>query len=232
MALIVLWDIDHTLIDNAGVSKEIYGAAFAAVARRQPSGPAVTDGRTDRLIMREMFDRDGLVQPDWDIVQAALEAAGRERSEELRQRGRALPGARDVLTAVGKEPGIISSVLTGNIAANARLKLAAFGLDGLVDLEVGAYGADRLERAALVHVACDRIRAAYTVPGRTVVTLVGDTPRDVEAALTNGVEIVAVATGVNSAAELRRAGASAVLPDLTDTAALMSHFKYLAAEGG
>ena len=30
---IVLWDIDHTLIDNAGVSKEIYAAAFDWAAR-------------------------------------------------------------------------------------------------------------------------------------------------------------------------------------------------------
>jgi phosphoglycolate phosphatase len=232
MALIVLWDIDHTLIDNAGVSKEIYGAAFEAVARRRPSGPAVTDGRTDRLIMREMFDRDGLAQPEWSIVEEALEAAGQARFEELRQRGRALPGARETLTAVAKKPWIISSVLTGNVAANARLKLAAFGLDGLVDLEVGAYGADHVERAALVSVARHHICAAYSVPQGTVVALVGDTPRDVEAALTNGAQIVAVATGVNSAAELRGAGAAVVLTDLTDTTALMAHFKYLASECG
>ncbi|MFI9273949.1 HAD family hydrolase [Kitasatospora sp. NPDC052896] len=230
MALIILWDIDHTLIDNAGVSKEIYAAAFEAVAHCQPSGPAVTAGRTDRLIMREMFDRDGLAQPAWNTVQAALEAAGRERLEELRLRGRALPGARDALIAVAQEPGIISSVLTGNIAANARMKLAAFGLEGLVDLEVGAYGADYLERAALVPVACDRIRAAYSVPEGTAVALIGDTPRDVEAALTNSARIVAVATGVNSAAELREAGATVVLADLIDTTALIAHLKSWASE--
>ncbi len=158
------------------MSKEIYGAAFEAVARCRPSHPAVTDGRTDRLIMREMFERDGLAQPDWGTVQAALEAAGRERFEELRQRGRVLPGARDALIAVAREPGMILSVLTGNIPANARLKLAAFGLDSLVDLEVGAYGADHLERAALVSVARDHIRAAYRVPEGTAVALIGDTP--------------------------------------------------------
>ncbi|MEY9948365.1 HAD family hydrolase [Kitasatospora sp. GAS1066B] len=225
MALIVLWDIDHTLIDNAGVSKEIYGAAFEAVARRRPSCPAVTEGRTDLLIMREMFDRHGVAQPAWDTVQAALETAGRERFEELRRRGRALPGVRDALTAVAQEPGIISSVLTGNIAPNARLKLAAVGLDGLVDLSVGAYGADHLERAGLVAVARDRIHGAYAVPAGTPVALVGDTPRDVEAALTNGVQIVGVATGVHTAHELRDAGAGVVLPDLIDTEFLLNHFR-------
>ncbi|MBD0692692.1 HAD family hydrolase [Streptomyces sp. CBMA123] len=224
MALIVLWDIDHTLIDNAGVSKEIYGAAFEAVAQRRPSGPAVTEGRTDRLIMREMFDRDSLARPGWDTVQAALEAAESERFEELQRRGSALPGVRDTLTAVADEPGIISSVLTGNIAPNARLKLAAFGLDGLVDLSVGAYGADHLERAALVAVARDRIHRAYAVPAGTPVALVGDTPRDVEAALTSGVQIIAVASGVHAAHELHGAGADVVLPDLINTGVLLSHF--------
>ncbi|MFJ6620033.1 HAD family hydrolase [Kitasatospora sp. NPDC091335] len=230
MALIVLWDIDHTLIDNAGVSKEIYAAAFEAVAQHRPSAPAVTEGRTDRLIMREMFDRDGLVQPGWDAVQAALEAAGRARSEALRLRGRALPGVREALTAVAQEPGVVSSVLTGNIAANAQLKLAAFGLDDLVDLEVGAYGADHRDRAALVEVARDRIHVAHALPAGAPVVLVGDTPRDVEAALTNGVHIVAVATGVHSASDLRVAGAEVVLPDLTDTAALLAHLACVAVE--
>ncbi|MDH6138460.1 hypothetical protein P3T35_000437 [Kitasatospora sp. GP30] len=45
-------------------------------------------------------------------------------------------------------------------------------------------------------------------------------------------QIVAVATGVNSAAELRGAGADVVLPDLTNTAALMMHFKRLATDRG
>ncbi|MCC9309276.1 haloacid dehalogenase-like hydrolase [Kitasatospora sp. RB6PN24] len=228
MALIVLWDIDHTLIENAGVSKEIYGAAFEAVAGCQPSAPAVTEGRTDRLIMQEMFDRNRLVQPKWHTVQAALETAGCERFEALRQRGRALPGARDALIALGKEPAVISSVLTGNIEANARLKLAAFGLDGLVDLEVGAYGSDHRDRAALVGVARDRVYAAYGVPARAPVVLVGDTPRDVEAALTSGAQIVAVATGLHSTADLRAAGASVVLPDLADTASLLARLKGLA----
>lgn len=44
MALIVLWDIDHTLIDNAGVSKEIYAAAYEAVTGSRPARAAVTEG--------------------------------------------------------------------------------------------------------------------------------------------------------------------------------------------
>ncbi|MTE20164.1 HAD hydrolase-like protein [Streptomyces sp. TRM43335] len=229
MQLIVLWDIDHTLIDNAGVSKEIYAAAFSALAGRPPTGPARTEGRTDRMIMREMFLREGLPEPDWTAVEAALTLAGQERLEELRRRGTALPGVRDALKAVSVQDGWVSSILTGNIAANARVKLSAFDLDPLLDLSVGAYGADALQRPDLVAVARERARLLRDVRPDVPVVLVGDTPRDVESALTTGSGIVAVASGIHSAEELAAAGASVVLPDLSDTADLLRILESFAA---
>ncbi|MCI0383644.1 HAD family hydrolase [Streptomyces sp. CNQ085] len=229
MQLIVLWDIDHTLIDNAGVSKEIYAAAFSALAGRPPTGPARTEGRTDRLIMREMFLHEGLPEPDWTAVEAALARAGQERLEELHRRGTALPGVRDALKAVSVQDGWVPSILTGNIAANARVKLSAFDLDPLLDLSVGAYGADALQRPDLVAVARERARLLRGVRSDVPVVLVGDTPRDVESALTTGSGIVAVASGIHSAEELAAAGAPAVLPDLSDTANLLRILESFAA---
>ncbi|MGW7723842.1 HAD family hydrolase [Streptomyces canus] len=228
MPLIVLWDIDHTLIDNAGVSKEIYAAAFTALAGRAPVRPARTEGRTDRLIIAGMFHDHGLKPPVWEDALVALEAAGAGREADLNQRGRVLPGVRQALKAVAEEDDMVSSVLTGNIAANARVKLGAFGLDALVDLGVGAYGADSADRAALVDVARSRVRAVYDLPDHTAVVLVGDTPRDVDAAITSGAHIVAVASGVNSEDELRQAGAHHVLPDLSDVDALMVQLREFA----
>lgn len=217
MPLIVLWDIDHTLIDNGGVSKEIYAAAYEAVTGGRPERPAVTEGRTDRLIMRDMFRRNGVPEPAWADVEGALVQAGRERLDALQTRGTALPGVQEVLKAAAAGPGWVSSVLTGNIAANARVKLSAFGLDSLLDLSVGAYGADAEERPHLVDIARGRVRSRHGLPADAPVVLVGDTPRDVEAALTSGAHILAVATGVDSASALTAAGAAVVLPDLSDT---------------
>jgi phosphoglycolate phosphatase-like HAD superfamily hydrolase len=228
-ALIILWDIDHTLIDNAGVSKEIYASTFTALAGTRPTRPAATEGRTDRLIMREMFLAHGMAMPDWSEVEAALARVGQEHQNELRARGCVLPGVRDLLTAVAGRRDWVSSVLTGNIAANARTKLAAFDLDDLVDLGVGAYGADDVERQALVAVARRRVGATYELPLSTPVVLVGDTPRDVEAALGSDAGIIAVATGVHSASQLRDAGARVVLPDLTDTESVIDHLRLVAA---
>ncbi|MEH0419279.1 HAD family hydrolase [Streptomyces sp. B21-083] len=228
MALIILWDIDHTLIDNAGVSKEIYAAAFTALAGEPPKSAAVTEGRTDHLIMREMFLRNGFPEPDWADTEEALAGAGRERLGELRERGRALPGVREGLKEAAVRVEWVSSVLTGNIAANAQVKLSAFDLDTLVDLKVGAYGADSVERSELVDVARRRVRDHRTLPDNTPVVLVGDTPRDVEAALASGAHVIAVATGVHGKPELKAAGADLVLPDLTDTIGLLGLLEDLA----
>jgi phosphoglycolate phosphatase len=218
--LIVLWDVDHTLIDNAGVSKEIYAAAFTTLTGgRPPVHPARTNGRTDRLIIADTFGDHG------------LEAAGILHEERLSRRGRVLPGVRAALEAVAEQDDMISSVLTGNIASNARVKLRAFGLDVLLDLSVGAYGADSLNRADLVEVARRRVHAAYGCGNGAPVVLVGDTPRDVEAALASGAHIVAVASGVHGMDELMRAGAQLALTDLNDVPALLDHFRAIASQG-
>ncbi|MEV3857677.1 haloacid dehalogenase-like hydrolase [Streptomyces sp. NPDC050095] len=228
MPLIVLWDIDHTLIENSGVSKEIYAAAFAAAAGRTAVHPARTEGRTDRLILAEMFRDHGMQPQPWEQILPALEAAGAGCEADLAQRGRALPGVREALVAVAAEPGMISSVLTGNIAANARVKLRAFGLDVLLDMECGAYGEQSEDRAALVKVARDHIQEVHGLPHDTPVVLIGDTPRDVQAALDSEAHVVAVASGIHSTEDLSAAGASLVLPDLRDTAALLDHLRSLA----
>ena len=225
MPLIVLWDVDHTLIENCGVSKEIYAAAFTALTAREPVHPVVTEGRTDRLIMSELLLRHGAEPPSWDVVERALVSAGAQWEAELGRRGYVLPGAREALTALSGKRDVVSSVLTGNIAANAAAKLRAFELDVLVDLTVGAYGADGEDRARLVPVARRRIEAVYGLSSTTPVVLVGDTPRDVRAALDGGVGVVAVASGSYGVEQLMAAGARSVLPDLRDTSGLLEEIR-------
>jgi phosphoglycolate phosphatase-like HAD superfamily hydrolase len=116
-------------------------------------------------------------------------------------------------------------VLTGNIRSVAEVKLAALGLREWLDLCIGAYGDDHEDRTELVHVAR---RRAGAVHGRsaaefagTATVVIGDTPLDIAAALAAGARAVGVATGSYSADDLATAGADAVLPDLTDTAAVL-----------
>jgi phosphoglycolate phosphatase-like HAD superfamily hydrolase len=64
-------------------------------------------------------------------------------------------------------------------------------------------------------------RVEYGEAGRAVV--IGDTPRDIEAARLGGADILAVASGLHSADELRAAGAQRVCADLADTAQMLRY---------
>jgi len=100
----------------------------------------------------------------------------------IRERGRALPGAEAALAALAADAGVVQSLLTGNVQPNALVKLAAFGLDGYLDFEVGGFGSDHRHRPSLVGVARAKAERKYGVAfDGTATVLVGDTPLDVAA---------------------------------------------------
>jgi phosphoglycolate phosphatase len=218
---LVLWDIDHTLIETRGVGKQLYIAAFEAITGRHMEHAVDPTGRTETAIFAGTLKRHGIEVSDELQRQYATELARQyeQHAEELRTRGRALPGAGPALAALAEEPGIVQTVLTGNLRAVAQVKLRVFGLDGYIDWKAGAYGEDASERTKLVGVARGNAGKSYGVnfgPSNTVI--VGDTAQDVSAAHEGGARVVGVASGRESVDELRSAGAEVVLPDLTDTA--------------
>jgi phosphoglycolate phosphatase-like HAD superfamily hydrolase len=219
---LVLWDIDHTLIENSGISKEIYAAAFMTLTGRQACQPAQTEGRTDPEIMGDLLQLHGAPSYPWETVRRALEQAGADHREPLSDRGSVLPGVREVIKALAESDGLVQTVVTGNIRANAEVKLDALGLLRSFDLEIGGYGSDDTRRSRLVDVAMMRAAARYgSGYDRANTIVVGDTPRDVQAGHDNDVRVLAVATGTHSADELHAAGATFVVPSLADVATVL-----------
>lgn len=221
---IVLWDIDHTLIDTRGVGQELSGEAFEQVTGVPMRVQAKIDGITEPVIFRETAKLHGLTtgRADFERFAAALHAAHLKRLPELRDRGHALPGTAAVLDALAAVPGIVQTVVTGNVRPVAEVKLKAFGLDRHMVWDVGGFGEDDDVRAELVRTALTRAGEKLGGPvGPADAVLIGDTPADVEAALANGVFVIAVASGRSTEDDLRAAGAQCVVPDLADTAALV-----------
>lgn len=223
---LILWDVDHTLIENGGVSKETYARAFELLTGRAPDVRPVTDGRTDFGIMRELLEANGVEAVGYTAIgqfEGVLMEAMEWKAPELPVRGCVLPGVVEVLETLAGVPAVVQSVLTGNIAPNARAKVAAFGLEKWVDLDVGGYGSDDVVRSRLVDAARRKVAAKYAQDfdeGSTI--LIGDTPLDVRAAHDGGARVLAVATGVHGVDELADAGADAVLADLSDLDAVLA----------
>jgi len=267
--LLVLWDIDFTLVNAGGVGTRLYRMVFRDMFGTELPSAADMAGRTDRAIVLDTLARAGIPEPRKHLDQflaklAALAPTGHELAV---QHSRALPGAAAALDALaafapgpdgagrnaagrdapgrdgagragtghrGPAPGrdgagdsaadvrVVQSVLTGNVRRMAEIKLSAVGLDANLDLETGAYGDSHEIRSELVHLARGNAARKY---GRgfagTATVLVGDTPLDVAAARVTGARAVAVATGGTSAEKLAESGADVVLPDLTDTPAVL-----------
>ena len=210
----------------ARVTRAAYAEAFPAVTRRPLIKLPQTAGRSEPEIFFDALalnaaDRcaDGEAERLLEPFSAELAAALDARRDELAREGQLMPGAAEAMAAAAKLEDVVPTVLTGSSKPNAMLKLRAFGLDGYVDFDIGGYGNEAYPKGTLLRVARERAGRKHQVTfGEDVTVYVADSPRDVDAARIGGARSLAVASGRASAAELRDAGADAVLPDLADTA--------------
>ena len=217
--LLVLWDVDYTLVDSDGIGRQLYETVFGELFGRPMPQPGSMSGRTDQAIVLEVLtlaevpDPDAAIGPFHDLMAAhAADLAG-----VVPLRSRVLAGAAEAMSALARLD-VVQSLLTGNIRPLAEVKLGPLGLTEHLDLTVGAYGDAHAVRAELVHIARDRAARAYGCDfAGSATVLVGDTPLDVGAALATAARAVGVATGQFTAEELAASGAHAVLPDLADT---------------
>src|ERR1700742_4678484 len=108
-------------------------------------------GKNDPQIISEYLEMMHVKDPD--VLPAVLALAETELAAAealLAERGTICAGAAQVLERLPASDKVTQTVLTGNIAPNARVKLRAFGLDRHIDFEIGAYGSDHAERTSLV----------------------------------------------------------------------------------
>lgn len=221
-AALVLWDVDHTLVNAGGVGRVFYARAFEAVTGRPMGEIAPMTGRTERAIITDTLRLNGVSDPDalFDNFYSALGEAAEGAIDQIREVGRSLPGATE---AIGCFDGghAVQSLVTGNIRPIAIAKLRAFDLAVAIDFEVGGYGDDGHDRADLVRLSRERAEAKYrtSFAGKRTF-IIGDTPHDITGAHGAGAYAIGVATGASSADELKAAGADLVLTSLTELDAL------------
>ncbi len=112
--LLVLWDVDYTLLSADGLGTRLYEVVFRELYGRELPAVAPKAGRTDRAIVADTLALAGLPAPPAQ-VDAFLAALARTVADgPVRAQVRPMAGASDAIAALAT-PGIRQSVLTGNI---------------------------------------------------------------------------------------------------------------------
>jgi phosphoglycolate phosphatase len=216
---LILWDIDGTLVRSGLVGSDVFGQAVEQVLGTRPQTHVILSGKTDRQIVEEYLALEGSEDPAH--IPAVLDRLEQEFARQVGRiaaEGSPCLGGEAALRSLGGVAGVEQTVLTGNIAPNALLKLAAFGLDRYLDLEVGAYGIEHSDRRSLLPLAWKRQRELRGIDYHPDETwIVGDTPRDLECARAGDAHCLLVATGRHDFAELEALGPDIALKDLSDT---------------
>ena len=133
---------------------------------------------------------------------------------------RALPGVPESLERLSVDKKFGQGVVTGNFEPTARIKLEAAGL--ACHLSLGAYASDSSHRPDLPPIAKRRWEESVGGAIRSdACVIIGDTPKDLEAARANGMKCVLVGTGRHPIEELRYHAPDAVVTDLTDPEAVI-----------
>jgi phosphoglycolate phosphatase-like HAD superfamily hydrolase len=221
---VLLWDLDGTLVRGKryGIFKDYTIPMLESVFGTAGSlHGMIVSGMTDLQIVEEALRCEGITR---ECISERKDELKRCYIQEMKRAVgngahiiEAMPGAREVLTAVTEHPRYRSALLTGNIEPAAYLKVEITGLAEFFKLP-GAFGDESFDRRDLPAIAAQRInehlKATFT-PEQFIV--IGDTPNDVACARHFGARVVGVATGrIHSAAELRACKPDALVPDLLD----------------
>jgi phosphoglycolate phosphatase len=216
----VLFDIDGTLCLSGGAgARALERALFEVMEVRHGLSGITLDGATDRAIMRAIFAAQGLPF-DAALAEHVLARYLGYLPEELRAGSgyQLMPGVAELLARLSAQE-LAFGLCTGNLVGGARAKLSHGGIwDPFAPPHFGGgFGSDAEERHEIVRVAIQRAEAQLGAPiAPADVLIVGDTPRDVAAALAVGVPCLGVATGRSSESQLGEAGATYTFPTLDD----------------
>jgi phosphoglycolate phosphatase len=200
-----LFDIDGTLVSDGGASRSAFADALREVFEytgdlRKYDFSGRTDPQITKMVLRDAGWTEEAVEHRFDILWP--DYLRRLERNATPDRVRVLPGIREVLGEVSRDPRVTMALLTGNIEPGARLKLGAPDLNGYFPF--GAFGSDSANRNDLPPIAIKRASAidGYEFKGADVV-IIGDSIYDVRCGAPYDATTIAVASGKTPAEVLR-----------------------------
>jgi phosphoglycolate phosphatase-like HAD superfamily hydrolase len=211
-----LFDIDGTLLRSRDrVHFDSVAASLERVTGLEITLAGISiHGNTDTGILHEACKRADIPAQVLETqISAILEAMGHIVAERRHELDLVLmPGVKDVLNHLAAH-GALLGVATGNLEMIGWIKIEVAGLREW--FRFGGFSDRFPVRSQLIGDAACKARE---LAGATAqVCVVGDTPRDIEAARANGLAVIAVATGhfsFDALAEYRPDACASTLADL------------------
>ncbi len=214
---VVLFDIDETLVHTGGAGARSWAWAFDQLHGVPADiGEHTSAGETDPQVGRKTFEAVLARKPSYDEM-AELYAKYLWHLSEIIWTSpdyKVMDGAEALLAQLS-EAGVIIGVISGAMEGAARTKMEPGKLNRYFTF--GAYGSDSPDRTELTKMG---IAKAARMRGHQLtaeqVYVVGDTPRDIEAAHAAGATGIGVASGHYALDALVDAKADHVLSSLTE----------------
>jgi phosphoglycolate phosphatase-like HAD superfamily hydrolase len=208
--VVVLFDVDETLVHTGGAGARAWKAAFVEFHGIPADiGAHTSAGETDPQVARATFKGVVNREPSDEELDRLYAAYLLHLAEEIGSGDyRVLPGAEKTLRKLGGA-GVLLGLVSGAMEGAARTKLVPADLNRFFIF--GAYGSDSPDRAELTGLAIEKATRPHRGLSPGQVFVVGDTPRDVEAARSAGAVSVGVSSGKYSAVELSAADPDHVL---------------------
>jgi len=210
-----LFDIDGTLLNSRDA---VHYFAFRNAIRDILGIEATVEGvpvhgNTDVGILRAILQRAGVQEP---AINASLPQIVEQMCAEVRQNREQLspelcPSILELLMHLQRQ-GKLLGAASGNLETVGWLKLEKAGLRAL--FAFGSFSFPRELRSEIFQHGIDLAR--QRLGGHASVTVVGDTPSDIDAARTVGVPVIAIATGIYSFAQLQTSNPDACFACGTD----------------
>jgi phosphoglycolate phosphatase len=191
-----LFDIDGTLLRSRDRIhfNSFSESIFAVTGLNVSLTGVVLHGGTDTAILREAFELANVAPEVWEPHHEAILEAMRQIIETQRAKMDlwTMPGVHETLAHLA-DRGALLGLATGNLAQIGWTKVELVGLREW--FHFGGFS-DRFPlRADMVADAVAQARALMPGNAQPSICVVGDTPRDIEAARANGLPVIAVATG-------------------------------------
>jgi phosphoglycolate phosphatase-like HAD superfamily hydrolase len=215
--IVVLFDIDETLIHSGGSGARSWKAAFEKLYDIPADiGAHTADGETDPQVARATFKGVLDREPRSDELGRLYAQYLLSLSDDIwtSEQYAVLPGVEQTLQTLS-DAGVTLGLVSGAMEGAARTKLQPGKLNRFFTF--GAYGSDSPDRAELTKIAIHKARLLHGRLESGDVMVVGDTPRDIAAGADAHAVSVGVASGHYSVDQLRAADADHVLASLEET---------------